>query len=533
MIGSGLLVALACRDPTSRPEVEDENEPICHAGGAAFADGELFGTDDLLVEAADWEGDGDIDVFVQRELRTPLGLYENLGGGTWAAYRKLIDDSPTNASLTPIALLDLDLDGDADLLSALRSWTEPFPVNNILQWYERLQDGTLAAPRTIGSYFDCQSYYVLHDLTGDGDTDLLCSGSNGLMQWMERLGPAELGSPHEIQVSGSSIPADLDDDGDTDLLSAPYWAENSGATTFDEGHALPLDGWPYGWSGDPYVFPYAAGDPDGDGDTDVVGVVQDSYPYEEPLEYFGWWANVGGGVFAPLRRLGETPIRDPGGSWDRTFLELVDLDDDGDDDLLYGDAGVRWTMYEALGNGVVLESQFVIADSEMASTRTMAVDLDGDGHPDLLSDHHDLGETSSTNDGIYWYRSQLPHVPDADGDGNSDDCDTCPGTPDDVDADLDGVPDVCDRCPADAPDDSDGDGLCDSVDACLGLDVAGDTDEDGLCNDQDGCYGDNATGDTDLDHVCDDLDVCPGFPDIVDLDQDGTPDGCDDEISTY
>ena len=40
---------------------------------------------------------------------------------------------------------------------------------------------------------------------------------------------------------------------------------------------------------------------------------------------------------------------------------------------------------------------------------------------------------------------------DADGDGNPDECDLCPGFNDNLDSDFDGVPDGCDRCPG-APD---------------------------------------------------------------------------------
>ena len=43
-----------------------------------------------------------------------------------------------------------------------------------------------------------------------------------------------------------------------------------------------------------------------------------------------------------------------------------------------------------------------------------------------------------------------------------DGCEACPGWDDSVDGDADGVPDTCDPCPLDNPDDSDGDGVCDS-----------------------------------------------------------------------
>ncbi len=53
---------------------------------------------------------------------------------------------------------------------------------------------------------------------------------------------------------------------------------------------------------------------------------------------------------------------------------------------------------------------------------------------------------------------------DDDADGVPNACDVCPGSADTEDADADRVPDGCDPCPADATNDSDGDGLCDSDD---------------------------------------------------------------------
>ena len=35
-----------------------------------------------------------------------------------------------------------------------------------------------------------------------------------------------------------------------------------------------------------------------------------------------------------------------------------------------------------------------------------------------------------------------------------------------MDQDLDGVPDGCDICPLSAPDDADGDNVCDNIDNC-------------------------------------------------------------------
>lgn len=134
---------------------------------------------------------------------------------------------------------------------------------------------------------------------------------------------------------------------------------------------------------------------------------------------------------------------------------------------------------------------------------------------------------------------------DADGDGEPDTTDVCPGHDDAADADADGTPDGCDACPADYHNDSDGDGACDSADPCP-MDTANDSDGDGLCADADECPSDaendadadgvcggfdvcpyDAANDADGDGVCGNLDTCSGGDDAVDADGDGTADACD------
>ena len=95
---------------------------------------------------------------------------------------------------------------------------------------------------------------------------------------------------------------------------------------------------------------------------------------------------------------------------------------------------------------------------------------------------------------------------DSDDDGFIDDCDNCPLTvnANQFDSDLDGKGNVCDPCPLDFSDDSDGDGACDSNEACP-------SDPfkifPGVC----GCNVPDA--DTDEDTVADCVDLCPDLDD--------------------
>lgn len=98
--------------------------------------------------------------------------------------------------------------------------------------------------------------------------------------------------------------------------------------------------------------------------------------------------------------------------------------------------------------------------------------------------------------------SFVPIGDDSDGDGVGDSCDACPGFDDNVD--------------------SDGDGSADGCDLCQGNDASDDTDADGTCNDLDGCPTDPAKTspglcgcgtsdvDSDGDNTPDCTDNCPG-----------------------
>ena len=170
---------------------------------------------------------------------------------------------------------------------------------------------------------------------------------------------------------------------------------------------------------------------------------------------------------------------------------------------------------------------------------------------------------------------------DSDNDGVCDVYDICDGGDDSIDSDFDGVPDFCDECndllignPCDdgnpctvndtlnadcdcvgvfVEPDTDGDGVCDSLDICNGGDDNIDEDMDGIpddcdtcndmlfglpCNDGDTCTildtydaDCNCVGiviDSDGDGVCDIMDMCQGYNDSLDVDNDGLPDDCDD-----
>ena len=120
----------------------------------------------------------------------------------------------------------------------------------------------------------------------------------------------------------------------------------------------------------------------------------------------------------------------------------------------------------------------------------------------------------------------LANPDDADEDEVCDDIDLCLGFNDWFDVDADGTPDGCDLCPQDDPDDTDADGICDADDQCPGFDDTLNADGDDAPDDCDPCPLD-VDDDSDADQVCDSDDVCDGGDDSQDVDGDGMPNFCD------
>ncbi len=114
---------------------------------------------------------------------------------------------------------------------------------------------------------------------------------------------------------------------------------------------------------------------------------------------------------------------------------------------------------------------------------------------------------------------------DSDGDGVTNSLDNCPllANQAQTDTDEDGLGDLCDPCPEDTANDSDGDGLCGNVDNCplLANATQTDTDDDGV--------GDSCDADADGDGFAGTEDNCPLLvnPTQADTDGDGRGDLCD------
>ena len=184
------------------------------------------------VIAKDLDGDGDSDVLSTSRADRKVAWYENLGGGAFGAEQVLTTDE---YDVRSVDAADLDGDGDVDVVSG----------SGRVTWYENLGGGTFGAPESLGWTGPYGTTVHAVDLDGDGDPDLV-SGTHHPFEydsitWHENLGGGRFGPPQRIlsyhdgdnvDVLQAVFTADLDGDGDADVLSASWhddkiaWYEN-------------------------------------------------------------------------------------------------------------------------------------------------------------------------------------------------------------------------------------------------------------------------------------------------------------------
>ena len=300
------------------------------------------------------------------------------------------------------AVGDLDGDGDLDVLAGEAAGS--------LVYYENTAGAgappSFAAPvanpfglADVGS----GSAPAIADLDGDGDLDVLSGKAFGVKQFayfentagpgmVPAFGPPQL-DPFGLDGSGSrSTPsvADLDGDGDLDVLASDaggdlsYW-ENTAGPNATPAFA-PVQTNPFGLQRLSIYGAPSVADLDGDGDLDVLG--SDTFG---ALDFF---ENTAGPGALPAF---AAPVVNPFGLVDigsRVAPSAVDLDGDGDVDVLAGDSGAQLTLFENKARpgappafAEPVANPFQLSDVPTPSLRPSPsiADLDGDGDLDVLA----------------------------------------------------------------------------------------------------------------------------------------------------
>ncbi|MEL6834161.1 MAG: T9SS type A sorting domain-containing protein [Bacteroidota bacterium] len=382
------------------------------------------------VRVLDWDEDGDQDVLaVVTGTDNRLILFRNTNGQGDFTSRSTVFTSPTEISAYETG--DIDNDGDQDVILATEQ--------ELLLL--KLEDATLAPSSTINTLTGNASVkkVTVADLNGDNYLDLCYhfTGGNQIL-WHPNLTAGNFAAAQTLLEVASSdfdfAAVTINDDTlpdvvvtATDLNRIDWYQNENGQILAGSGSSITAD-----LMG---VSHLETGDVDNDGHTDLV------VSRRLQNDHFGpaFFLNNGSGSFTQpewflfyedqriatkfLELNGDSAVdlyflntTDNSTYWmenaqilgdspetrriDRRrgarFTNLVDIDQDGDQDVVSISAwgGLAW--YENLnGNGVF--SQRHLIGSNPLSNSFSAADVNGDGYPDILIPDED--------NGIYYYPS--------------------------------------------------------------------------------------------------------------------------------
>ncbi|MBL9140359.1 MAG: VCBS repeat-containing protein [Phycisphaerae bacterium] len=296
------------------------------------------------VEAGDIDGDGDQDLILAQDFNKRPVLLVNTGAGNF------VDQS---AARLPNLLMssmraqfgDVDNDGDLDLI--------------------------FCNSGSVSRFGSGQPRMYLNDGTGVF-TDATASG----------LPTGNVAEQMDILF------ADTDNDLDLDIVlatraSSPnqtrHW-KNDGTGRFTNQTPFPSDATAYSWD---------AGDIDGDGDLDLIGVNAGS----GNQELLARNSNGLGTSWATI----STNIT-PNPSTDDNDSRFFDVDNDGDMDFIVGSLGSRERLYINNGSGVFAENTTIFPAVSDATIDIKVADFNSDGRLDVITAQ---GEAGSFQNKIY------------------------------------------------------------------------------------------------------------------------------------
>ena len=341
----------------------------------------------LPVDFADLTGDGLLDVVWTKATDDAVELRwsRNLGDGTFHSESQRFPIDERAYDIDQVAVADFDGDRFPDLLVQTSGTT------NTLGWFRNNGNGTfgplqLLVERGIHQFMG----FFLIDTDSDDDLDFLLTENHSVFGTVSREyrndGKGNFVALDErLQLPlrfwrdfDSAI--DLDADGDQDVLAGPNWLENDGGvfTTRSIGTLANLDA--------KHLLHEAtsAADLDADGDLDIVFASRD--------EFVGYLNNDGQQnfteTFVAVTEVPEIKVTD--------YVDSVDLDRDGQLDHFFAtDETLVWytgpvtspfeQAYETQRLARSVGAPKIRRDDGAAKHFEKLIDLDQDGDIDILT----------------------------------------------------------------------------------------------------------------------------------------------------
>ncbi len=349
----------------------------------ATVSGQNFGG----LTTADLNNDGFIDAVITSNNLDKVVWYKSNGDGTFAEGIEITNEADGASS---VFAADLNDDGNIDLLTSSLSDGE-------IAWYENDGEDDPTFTRTvITSTTSGAQKVIAADLDGDGDPDVIsASQSDDKVAWFENNGNGQFSDPVIITTTADGAwdidAIDFDGDGYQDIVSASIsdgkiaWYPNGGAgvsrvSRFQTKNDLASLSLPRG---------VAVADVDGD---DLIDILATSNTNDDLL----WFENTGtsfGGA--------QTINNNIDGAY---RIATGDMDGDGDLDMVIStnaSSSVYWVENTSTGFSI---SRTVYSGSSAIDNVSLA-DIDKDGDLDVLA-------TTTTGYSLLWFENQGPPKPE-------------------------------------------------------------------------------------------------------------------------
>ena len=294
---------------------------------------------------------------------------------------------------TDVAVVDLDGDGRADVLTLEQLATSQTDRQGRLLVYRQTSSGAFAAPEVhrVGYY---PWHFVITDIDGDNAPDLVVTDPDAHEAWLLLQDAAHRGqfkAPVRLSANARSYNAavgDLNGDGaldialpgigNTDASALILYQDPSRRGEFQPGVVLPMPG-----RGSHMI----AGDLNQDGRADLAGpVLTAGGGVNPPTIALGYWPQLPNGELGPMVTLASQT------GLNVTRMAIEDYDGDGEQDLL-----VYLTPYSSsytstftvLRQGAVPGTFLAKADTPLDGVRgvndNVFADLNRDGRPDAAT----------------------------------------------------------------------------------------------------------------------------------------------------
>ena len=269
----------------------------------------------------DFDDDGDADIFTDHDFSDEIFYHENQGNLVFKT-PVLVKSGFVISGFSYMGAEDFDLDGKKELI-----------VSNLgmrgLTFFEKLPDNTFKESLKYNGMSKGSHRFTILDFDKDGDKDIIGQGGTWGFNFFENEGNGKFEKARTLmtfganQYASSFDIADVDDDGDYDIMTGRYGFYttlfiNNGGNYFPTNKIIDIN------KNVNFADVYFS-DVDGDGDQDIV--LDSKLGTGNNEEHSGWYENYGNGDYSKFKEIFST-VQKP------DIILLADIDNDGDEDFI-------------------------------------------------------------------------------------------------------------------------------------------------------------------------------------------------------